>query len=133
VYHDHLLRWHPSAASDDDVSILHWHWFIPQGELGDPQAPPSDEGRGPISGPLLHAHLANCLVPDWPDELVTQLDGRCRFTDSLTFGTSAPAPALASGALAVVDLATGRLRTDQRAFCNGLRALRIATLERWNC
>ena len=28
-YHDHLLRWHPWADSDDDVALLHWHWFVP--------------------------------------------------------------------------------------------------------
>ena len=35
VYHDHLLRWHPSADLDDDVTMLHWHWFVPVVELGD--------------------------------------------------------------------------------------------------
>jgi hypothetical protein len=133
VYHDHLLRWHPSASSDDDVSILHWHWFIPQREIGDHRASPSDGTRGPLSGPLLHAHLANCLAPDWPDELVTQLDGRCRFTDPLTFGTSTPNPALDSGALGVLDLAGRRSCTGGRESCDGLRAERIALFQRWNC
>ena len=34
-YHDHLLRWHPSADHDDDVTMLHWHWFVPIVEFGD--------------------------------------------------------------------------------------------------
>ena len=34
-YHDHLLRWHPSADVDDDVTMLHWHWFVPIVEFGD--------------------------------------------------------------------------------------------------
>ena len=34
-YHDHLLRWHPSADLDADVTMLHWHWFVPIVEFGD--------------------------------------------------------------------------------------------------
>ena len=33
-YHDHLLRWHPSADLNDDVTMLHWHWFVPLVEFG---------------------------------------------------------------------------------------------------
>jgi hypothetical protein len=36
VYHDHLLRWHPSADSAADVTMLHWHWVAPLVEPGGP-------------------------------------------------------------------------------------------------
>ena len=29
-YHDHLLRWHPTASQNEDVAMLHWHWLVPQ-------------------------------------------------------------------------------------------------------
>lgn len=49
-FHDHLLRWHPGAGVASDVSILHWHWFLP--------SEPDDNLAGNV--PALHAH-----VPDW--------------------------------------------------------------------
>jgi hypothetical protein len=51
-FHDHLLRWHPGAGVASDVSVLHWHWFLPsEPEPGDNLA------RGV---PAVHAH-----APDW--------------------------------------------------------------------
>ena len=31
-HHDHLLRWHPKASQNEDVAMLHWHWFVPQSQ-----------------------------------------------------------------------------------------------------
>jgi hypothetical protein len=50
AYHDHLLRWHPTAGGAQDVAVLHWHWFLPTAPEPGPQG----------SGLALHAHS-----PDW--------------------------------------------------------------------
>lgn len=57
-HHDHLLRWHPAAGVAQDVSILHWHWFLP---LAD------DAGPQPESGLALHAHVPDWFAPSWDD------------------------------------------------------------------
>ena len=59
-YHHHLLRWHPGATGAQDVSVLHWHWFLP----GLPVEDPAADG----TGPAVHAH-----VPAW--EASTWVDG----------------------------------------------------------
>ncbi len=132
-YHDHLLRWHPSATSDADVSILHWHWFIPQGELGDQPDRLGDANRGPLSGPQLHAHVPNGLVPDWPGELVTRLDGGSRLVDQLTLASCISSSQLYSGELASLDPTLRRWCIDRRESGDGLRAFRTAMFQRWNC
>ncbi|WP_165234628.1 hypothetical protein [Aquisphaera insulae] len=68
--HEHLLRWHPSAGRAADVSILHWHWFVPSGRGSEP---PQTDGltndlghRGFPAGPALHAYLPiDASAPDW--------------------------------------------------------------------
>ena len=47
VYHDHLLRWHPSADSAADVAMLHWHWFVPLVEPGTGRPGDDQEHRAP--------------------------------------------------------------------------------------
>jgi hypothetical protein len=132
-YHDHLLRWHPSASSDDDVSLLHWHWFVPQGELGDHQERTGDVNRGPISGPVLHAHLPSSLLPDWPGELVTRLDSRCRLGDQLTLAVSTLSSVYNSGDRAALISAWRHRWAGGRRSSDGLRAERTAIFQRWNC
>jgi hypothetical protein len=58
-HHDHLLRWHPDAGRAADVSVLHWHWFLPATDPFD-LAP---EG----SGPAVHAHVVDWQAATWED------------------------------------------------------------------
>jgi hypothetical protein len=132
-FHDHLLRWHPSATSAADVSILHWHWFIPQRELGDHQERPGETNRGPLSVPLLHAHLPNALLPDWPGELVTSLDGRSRLAGQVTLAFLTSSSPLHSNELAALDPSSRRSCSLSYECCGGLRAERSAMFQRWNC
>ena len=69
-YHDHLLRWHSSAASSEDVPILHWHW-------GWPASTAEDSGHsGTI--PRLHAFLADEALPHPEPALVVVSDTAVR-------------------------------------------------------
>jgi len=133
VYHDHLLRWHPSADYDDDVALLHWHWFVPLVELGDPHPRPNDDNERPGSGPAMHAHIGDSLQPnDWRSEPGMQPDGRGRFLTHLALGLSTACPASLSGQPALVP--------DPKRFsacligpADGLRAARTELFQRWNC
>jgi len=58
-HHDHLLRWHPTAGIDDDVAVLHWHWFYPA-------ADPFDLSPE-HAGSALHAHTVDWQVSTWDD------------------------------------------------------------------
>ena len=87
-YHDHLLRWHPSANQDSDVAILHWHWFAPRSQAREFSSGSDDDHHGPASGPALHAYLAGCLEPDWEGDPVIRPDGRGRFLQHLASGSS---------------------------------------------
>ncbi len=133
VYHDHLLRWHPTANSNDDVSLLHWHWFVPPGELGDLSHPGGDAPGTPASGPAIHAHLPNCLVPTWPGELVSRLDIRSSIVDYLTLTLSASSSPVFAGELALIDSSPRRFGARGLDEGGGLRAERIAMFQRWNC
>jgi hypothetical protein len=63
-YHDHLLRWHPRADQDEDVALVHWHWFIPQyEEVENQSAGDRDHPAGHI--PALHAHQFDLMKADW--------------------------------------------------------------------
>jgi hypothetical protein len=54
-HHDHLLRWHPQATGAEDVSILHWHWFLPTATGLDLS------GAG--ESLAIHAHVADWDAP----------------------------------------------------------------------
>src|SRR5262245_52751760 len=56
-YHDHLLRWHPTAGAAEDVAVLHWHWFLP---VSTPRDLPEH-----ADGPAWHAHIADWDVGGW--------------------------------------------------------------------
>src|SRR5512142_2405349 len=58
-FHDHLLRWHPSAGVASDVAVLHWHWFLP--------VTPGD-GAPADDGPALHANAPAWLTGAWDDD-----------------------------------------------------------------
>jgi hypothetical protein len=133
LHHDHLLRWHPAADSNDDVSLLHWHWFVPAIELGNPNQRANDDDQRPGTGPALHAHVGDGLRPDdWRAEPVLRPDSRGRLLGQLVpghFSTGSPqwsVPVAADG--------------DSRPFAghlrghgDGLRAARAALSQRWNC
>ncbi len=69
--HDHLLRWHPAADVDDDVAIVHWHWFIPFEELG-VHSNPRDGHHGAGAGPAMHAQAGEQFDFDWHFDPVCQ-------------------------------------------------------------
>jgi hypothetical protein len=132
AHHDHLLRWHPSAGTSADLSLLHWHWFLPLLEPANPHERPDDDHHRPGSGPALHAHVGDGLVPDdWRGEPVIEPAGTWRLIDqlildisvvnadhlSLPFSKSGP-PGVLFGWAGPAGLA---------------RAQRAAFFQRWNC
>jgi hypothetical protein len=132
-YHDHLLRWHPSASVNDDVALLHWHWFVPPGELGEPSSPPGAVPLGAASGPAVHAHVANSLAPNWPGDLITRLDSRGASLDPLTLNLAGSGPATFLHVVASLTSVTPRITAAQGISRDGLRAERSALFARWNC
>jgi hypothetical protein len=130
-YHDHLLRWHPSADFDDDVTMLHWHWFVPSVELGDHHPTSDDEHQG--AGPALHAHLGDWPAPNWQAEPVVRPDTRGRLLDHLVLGQSDTSRGSLSDQLAPLDPLSGKLFAQTPSSMGGLRAARIAMFQRWNC
>jgi hypothetical protein len=132
AHHDHLLRWHPSAGTSADLTLLHWHWFLPLLEPSNPHERSDDDHHRPGSGPALHAHVGDGLVPDeWGGEPGIQPAGSWRLIDQLVIDVSvvnadqlsAPFSIGASpGAL------FGRAGPAEQA-----RAQRTALFQRWNC
>jgi hypothetical protein len=132
LHHDHLLRWHPSADSDADQTLLHWHWFLPMLEPGDHHERPGDDHHRPGSGPALHAHVGDGLVPnDWRGEPVIQAAGFWRLIDHLMLGSAMAGVHELSPALAKARPPGHLLRGADAA--GGLRAVRAAMFQRWNC
>jgi hypothetical protein len=132
-YHDHLLRWHPWADSDDDVSMLHWHWFVPLVEPGARQ-PGDDDGRhGPGSGPALHACLGDWPEPDWTGSPVIRPDGRGRLLDRLAFAASGAGSGSTSGPSATDSPQPGWFSACPPGGVVPLRAARTSLFQRWNC
>jgi hypothetical protein len=76
-YHDHLLRWHPSARRDSDVAVLHWHWLVPQSLEGNESSTSGEDAPFP-SGPAVHAYLPDCLEPEWTSGPLIRPDIRTR-------------------------------------------------------
>jgi hypothetical protein len=130
-YHDHLLRWHPSADLDDDVTMLHWHWFVPVVEFGDHHQGPDDEHHGP--GPSVHAQFGDWPAPDWHGDPVVHPDSRGRLLDHLVLGQSDASIAYLSGDLAPIDPQSGRFCFRAHYPPGALRASRTALFQRWNC
>ena len=122
-HHDHLLRWHPGAGQAQDVSLLHWHWFLPSSRPLDAPAPGT--------GPAFHAH-----VPDW--QVAT-----CDYGPSLSPDTSSrfaarPAPCpldFASPILSVSSSAAEQPPGPPLAFCATFapRVSLASLLQRWVC
>jgi hypothetical protein len=131
-YHDHLLRWHPAAASADDVTLLHWHWFVPVVDPGARPAGADDEQAAPRPGPALHAHLGDWPEPDWSGEPVIRPDDRGRFLEHLTLGLSAASSAYLSGQVIPANLQSGS-STYPPGGPSGAHPARVALFQRWNC
>jgi hypothetical protein len=131
LYHDHLLRWHPSAKTNEDVSLLHWHWVIP---LARPDADRlGGDGEGQAPGPALHAHVGDWPEPTWPDQPVMSSDRDGRFVGHVSPGLSGALSGSLGDHLAALHLG---MAFRQRATLGGaaLRAAaRTALLQRWNC
>jgi hypothetical protein len=132
-HHDHLLRWHPTANRNDDVALLHWHWFVPQSDPSTPRSGNGDEQHDPRSGPGLHAYLADGLKPDWDGDPVIRLDGRGRFLQHITSGFSSLDVSaellplnLAPPHLGLIHASNSRAPLRPRAGLFGL-------FQRWNC
>jgi hypothetical protein len=133
VYHDHLLRWHPSAGRNADTSILHWHWVLPALDGFGEDGQSSDDGQPPRhgSGPAFHAHVGDGLEPDWSTaqwlsadgssaslERVTNplADSHFDFAGSMSFEARPPGPCF------------GRSSVPSPA-----RSAPRSSLQRWNC
>ncbi len=131
-HHDHLLRWHPTAESDADVTLLHWHWFLPQLEGANPHQRSDDDHHRPGSGPALHAHVGDGLVPDdWRSEPLFETASSLQLIDQLALDGSiacVQVPSATWGGCAAVGVLAGRV-----SFCGGLRAQRTVLFQRWNC
>jgi hypothetical protein len=132
-YHDHLLRWHPSADSATDVAMLHWHWFAPLVEPGAGRPGSSDEPRAPGSGPSLHAHLGDWPAPDWTGSPLVRPDVRGRFVDLLSLGLTGPSPLHASSRIADIDPGPYLLSGWTDGGAAGPRAGILSLIPRWNC
>jgi hypothetical protein len=132
LYHDHLLRWHPRADANEDVSLLHWHWFIPLVEPGARQ-PGDDERRAPGSGPALHAHGGDWPEPDWTGTPVIRPDARGRLLDRLALNSSGIASGYTSAPSATNSLQLGLFSTCPPGGVAPLRAARTSLFQRWNC
>jgi hypothetical protein len=131
-HHDHLLRWHPSADSNADLTLLHWHWFLPLLEPANPHQRSDDDHHRPGSGPALHAHVGDGLVPDdWRGEPLIQMSGSWQLIDQLALDVSSVS---ADQALAGSGMDTPAGVLAGRASPGlGLRAQRTAIFQRWNC
>jgi hypothetical protein len=132
-YHDHLLRWHPRAAANEDVSLLHWHWFVPLVEPGARPPGGDDDRHAPRSGPALHAHVGDWPEPDWTGSPVIRPDGRGRLLDRLTLSSFGAASGYVSGASATDTFQPGLFSACPPGGVALLRAARTSLFQRWNC
>jgi hypothetical protein len=133
LYHDHLLRWHPQAGSNEDVALLHWHWFLPLVSPGSQDGGADSEHHSPRSGPAIHAHLGDWAEPDWSGAPVIRPEGRGRLLDLQALRLSAFGSASAPNSSIVDDLRTSLFSARSDDVVAGLRAARTSLLQRWNC
>jgi hypothetical protein len=106
-HHDHLLRWHPGAGTAQDVAVLHWHWFLPAAQPGEP-ATASDR-------PAFHAHVADWVATSWANGPGLTVDRASRLTPR-----PAPCPVAFTAAdvrQASSDVALPSRGSSVHAFC----------------
>jgi hypothetical protein len=132
AHHDHLLRWHPSADTSADLALLHWHWFLPLLEPANPHERSDDDHHRPGSGPALHAHVGDGLVPDeWRGEPVIEPAGSWRLIDQLVIDIS-----VVNADHLSVPFSIGAppgVRFGRAGLAGQTRAQRTAFFQRWNC
>jgi hypothetical protein len=123
AYHDHLLRWHPTASFAKDVAVLHWHWILPS----EPERDPASPGLGSA----IHAH-----APDWQGAVWDTGPQIARDTSSRLILRLVRSPLDLS--LAVVD--SGALRLSVGMHPSLLSSASVAPtvsltslLQRWVC
>ncbi len=131
VYHEHLLRWHPSAIGAADVAVLHWHWVAPLVEPG--TWPEEGDARSPGAGPGLHAHLGDWPGPDWTGSPDLSADSRGRPQDSLALGRSMPSSLFIHAPYPGVDPNLAAFLAGDTSCAAGPRAANRSLLSRWNC
>jgi hypothetical protein len=132
-HHDHLLRWHPKASQNDDVAILHWHWFVPQSPDGDRSPGSGEDQNNPAPRHALHAYLADCLEPDWNADPVIRADARGRALQSIAPGLSLLAPCVGSNSLVLASPPPAAMLSSSMHLATGLRAGLIGLFQRSNC
>jgi hypothetical protein len=126
-HHDHLLRWHPGAGVAADVSVLHWHWFVPT-------ADPLDNTSTDPHGPALHAHVVDWQAPSWEGGPLVTADTTARFVPGLD---RAPAPGPAPSIVACATVAPPTAPDSCRVRTFGATFAPTAPLaclyQRWDC
>lgn len=133
VYHDHLLRWHPAADRSADVSMLHWHWFLPVVEPGAGGAAGNDENRSPLSGPALHAHLGDWPDHDWTGTPLIRPDIRGRSLDVSTLRLAGIGQAGCTSSVLTVDPGPPMHSAGALSCAATARASVHTLTSRWNC
>jgi hypothetical protein len=133
VYHDHLLRWHPSADRDENIAIFHWHWFLPGGDSGDGTLADHDDQHQPSSLPSLHAHFGDWSTPDWPTDPVLEPDAHGRLLERLTLaGMAVELHHFRNLPDSSLSGSSSRPRASGEATPLGRHA-RSVLHQRWNC
>jgi hypothetical protein len=130
-FHDHLLRWHPGAGIASDVSVLHWHWFLPS-------LPDQDAGAGRTDdGPAVHAHTIDWQATTW--DAGPSVASNANDSESLARLIARPLPCSFDGAPAYSASALALLPPHHRLSRLVSRApsapgVSLGTLlHRWDC
>jgi hypothetical protein len=131
-HHDHLLRWHPKAGQNDDVAMLHWHWFVPQSQDGD-RSPGGDDQNSSAPGHILHAYLADCLEPDWNAHPAIGTDTRGRVFPSIATGLSPLAASVGLTSPVTASPPPVAMLSSSMRLAAGPRAGLIGLFQRSNC
>jgi hypothetical protein len=131
-FHDHLLRWHPGAGLASDVSVLHWHWFLPS--VPDADGP----SRSTDDGPAIHAHVIDWQAVSW--EVAPNIAARTIDSDTLVRSIARPLPCSFDGAFSPIGLnalalLTSRGTSARLAFSASFApGVSLGTLlHRWDC
>lgn len=131
LYHEHLLRWHPSTVGAADVPVLHWHWVAPL--IGPGTWPEGGDTGGPGSGLAMHAHFGDWPGPDWTGGADLTADLRGRPLESLILGRSVPSPIFLHAPPTDFNAGFAEFPAGNTSGVSGPRASDLSRLSRWNC